>query len=210
MDLHWHLVNDVRVRRHLAIDTAGLIARRRQIDLGIPIRVHTTGDVDTLVHLAFHAQMSGGDRLVWLKDLDLLVRGQAPDWPAVVDRARSWQVALPVAIVLAKVRQRLATPVPSAALDELATSKTWRAISAASSWLVPPGTTSGEGSVDRIVSRAARADLPTSLGELSRRIRRWSREHTSRPTVAATMAVRRGSPDDYLSRIVPEQSGVTA
>jgi hypothetical protein len=113
---------------------------------------------DTIVHLALHAAISGGHRLVWLVDLAMTIASDPPNWDAVVDRARRGRVALPVAAMLHRaattvdaaipegLTNRLVGPVESALVRRLGT---WR----------PNGRLPGGASPDRAVSRSLRSGL---------------------------------------------------
>ena len=67
---------------------------------------------DQLVHLAVHAQKHGFDRLIWLKDLDLLVRQHAGalDWAQAVSIARTEGVTASVWYTLVLLKELLGTP----------------------------------------------------------------------------------------------------
>ena len=117
-DVHWHLLNRGVVREDFRIPTGELFDRRRSVAIGGG-SVSTLDPVDTLLHLCLHASLSGGDRLLWLKDVERVVAGDPPDWDEVVRRARAWCAARSVAITLARSRRSLGTPVPSEVLDQL-------------------------------------------------------------------------------------------
>jgi hypothetical protein len=66
--------------------------------------------VDQLVHLSVHVQKHGFNRLIWLKDIDLLLRiGTEADWRRAVQFhvADSWRGMLPSLVLLGHRRQRL-------------------------------------------------------------------------------------------------------
>jgi hypothetical protein len=71
---------------------------------------------DQVVHLSVHAQKHGFSRLIWLKDLDLLLRQQHIDWNIVRDVAHREGVAASVWYALELTRTLLGTPLPAAAL----------------------------------------------------------------------------------------------
>jgi hypothetical protein len=75
---------------------------------------------DQLVHLSVHAHKHGFNRLVWLKDLDLLIRGQADamDWARALEIARAEGVTASVWYALFLSRKLLGTPVPPAWLRQ--------------------------------------------------------------------------------------------
>jgi hypothetical protein len=76
---------------------------------------------DQLVHLSVHAHKHGFSRLIWLKDLDLLLRtrGQCFDWDLAVETARREGVQASVWYGLRLVSTLLRTPVPRAQLERL-------------------------------------------------------------------------------------------
>lgn len=116
IDLHWDLINHHRGRMRLA--TAVILDRSEVVDLG-GVTARTPDATDSLIHLAVHAAMSGGDRLIWLKDLDRAIVARPPSWPALVERSRESDVAGPVGIMLTRTRRVLGSPVPPAVLDAL-------------------------------------------------------------------------------------------
>ena len=69
LDLHWHLVNEAPLRRRTTWDMSALLERATVADVG-GVSVPVLADVDALVHVATHACLSGGHRLVWLKDVE--------------------------------------------------------------------------------------------------------------------------------------------
>ncbi|MBV9359315.1 MAG: nucleotidyltransferase family protein [Chloroflexi bacterium] len=69
---------------------------------------------DQVVHLSTHAHKHGFNRLIWLKDIDLLVRrrGQTLDWPLALAIAREEGVTASLWYALELTRALLGTPVP--------------------------------------------------------------------------------------------------
>jgi hypothetical protein len=108
LDLHWDLINDHR--RRMSIDTKAVLSRVQRVDLGTT--VPTLDPTDSLIHLAVHASVSGGDKLVWLKDLERAISVRPPTWDAVVDRSRRWNVAAPVGLLLSRAEAVLGAKVP--------------------------------------------------------------------------------------------------
>lgn len=113
--------------------------------------------------------MSGGNRLVWLKDLARSLVVRPPDPEELVRRAHDWHVALPVATMLAKARAVLGADVPEAMLRAMVPGRAWERLAALAWRLSPPARARAGGSMDRIVSRATRGDAAASLRELARR-----------------------------------------
>jgi hypothetical protein len=85
---------------------------------------------DQLIQLAVHAQKHGFNRLIWLKDLDLLIRQRRDevDWEVAVEIARSEGVSASVWFALELVQRMLGTPVPQAWLRQLRPAAPMRAI----------------------------------------------------------------------------------
>ena len=122
LDLHWSLVHHADVRARFHLPTEQLIARGRDVRvLGHP--VPTLDESDTLVHVATHAAISGGHRLVWLADLDAAIRrlDGVPDagWDGLVQRARDAGAGLVLAVMLDRSRRALGTPLPAGLLASL-------------------------------------------------------------------------------------------
>jgi hypothetical protein len=76
---------------------------------------------DQLVQLAVHAHKHGFDRLIWLKDIDLLLRASHDglDWDLIDSVARAEGVRSSVWYTIRLARMMLGTPVPPAALRRL-------------------------------------------------------------------------------------------
>ena len=79
--------------------------------------VLTPGLNDLLLILAVHLHRHSFERLLWLKDVDLIVRreGLSLDWPWLADRAAAEGVSSSLATVLRLSRRLLATPLPAEA-----------------------------------------------------------------------------------------------
>jgi hypothetical protein len=84
---------------------------------------------DQVVHLAVHAHTHGYNRLIWLKDLDVLTRSPRQiDWDLVVSTAFREGVESPVWYALSMTRQLLETPIPSDVLARLSPALPVRAL----------------------------------------------------------------------------------
>ncbi|MGH7904904.1 MAG: nucleotidyltransferase family protein, partial [Candidatus Dormibacteraceae bacterium] len=87
------------------------------------------GPADTLLHLAVHAQKHGFARLLWLKDVDLLLRSEpAVDWDQALDCAREEGLAASLWYCLELCAAILGTPVPPGPMAALRPSPPLRAI----------------------------------------------------------------------------------
>lgn len=76
---------------------------------------------DQLIHLSFHAHKHGFNRLIWLKDIDMVVReaGARLDWDLVESVSRLEDLRSSVWLALDVARALLGTPVPPALLRSL-------------------------------------------------------------------------------------------
>jgi hypothetical protein len=176
LDLHWHLFNDARLRASFDVRTEALFESSRVVPLG-GRSVCTLQPVETLVHLALHAAMAGGNRLVWLKDLEQSVLNEAPDWNAVIEKATAWQARFAVGAMLARAERALGVPVPHGVLRELVPAKSWRCLLQAVDRLPPTERSTGRSSPARIVARSARADARSSGRELRQHLAsRWQQK----------------------------------
>ena len=127
LDVHWNLVN--MYRRAIRIDTPELLARGVEVNLGGLI-VRTLDATDAVLHLALHAGLSGGDRLIWLKDIERSAAIRPPSWELAVDRARQWRIAGVVGLMLARARDVLDARIPGPVLQRLISERTRRLIRA--------------------------------------------------------------------------------
>lgn len=109
LDLHWHLVNMYRGR--MRIDTAGMLRRAVRVDLG-GVPAPTLDATDSMIHLALHGTLAGGDRLRWMKDVALATTTRPPDWVELVRRADAWNVSAPVGFMLERTRGVLHAAIP--------------------------------------------------------------------------------------------------
>ncbi|MEN3357058.1 MAG: hypothetical protein V7637_1040 [Mycobacteriales bacterium] len=175
LDLHWHVIADRSIRSAFRIDLAVIRARARSVRLaGRDVR--TLDPADTIVHLALHAALAGGQRLIWLKDLEqALLAPDAPQWTELVARAAEWRAGPAMALMLARSAGTLGVPVPAGVGQQLAPDRGWRAIGRLADLTSPVSRSPGSArpSAGRIVARAARADGPASRRELARRAAGW-------------------------------------
>jgi hypothetical protein len=165
LDLHWHLIIDRPVREHFRIDIDRLLAARRSVAVG-PDLVPTLAWADTCVYVALHAVLSGSERLIGFKDLQLLMDGGEPI-EEVVERARAWSAEL--AFRLAVTRAVRAIGLPAAAdLPDSGADRVWDLLSRGVWRLSPLERQDGTASLSRIVSRATRECQRASFRVLTR------------------------------------------
>ena len=127
-DVHWHLLNRENVREGFSITTDDLFERSREVDVG-GRSLPTLDPVDTLLHVALHAALSGGDRLIWLKDIERALVVDHPPWDDVIARAGAWKAGRSIAITFLRARRSLGAPIPDEVLEALFASRLWRSIS---------------------------------------------------------------------------------
>lgn len=176
LDLHWSLFAERVVREAFPASVDGLFRRARTVSLAGRM-VRTLDELDTVVHLALHASLSGGHRLVWCKDIEqVLLRGRAGgwlDWDALARRAEQWNAVPALALMLARSRAVLGTELPDDLPAGLLPARGWRVATRLADRLAPVSRTGGGGSLARLVARSVRADGRSSLRELRRRGGAW-------------------------------------
>jgi hypothetical protein len=116
IDLHWNLVNMYRGR--MRISTRELLGRAVDVRLA-GVAVRTLDPTDSLIHLCVHAAISGGDRILWLKDIERAIAVRPPAWDELVARSRRWHVAAPVGLMLARSARFLGAGVPDRTVSDL-------------------------------------------------------------------------------------------
>ena len=68
-DVHHHLLNRATVRHSLTPLMRDLFERLTPVVVG-DVTVRTLDAEDTVLHLCIHASLAGGDRLLWMKDIE--------------------------------------------------------------------------------------------------------------------------------------------
>jgi hypothetical protein len=120
----------VKVELHLDPLQLGLKptseAERWQLAVPVPGIEHALmlAPEDQLIHLSVHAHKHGFDRLIWLKDIDLLIRThrRTLNWQQVLEVARSEGVRSSVWYTMRLTALTLGTDVPAHAVSRLAPS----------------------------------------------------------------------------------------
>jgi hypothetical protein len=162
LDLHWHLVNEIPNRQPYTIDLAALHERRRLITVGTD-RFPTMSHPDTAVYVALHAMLSPTQRLVGLKDLQLLLEGSDLGFEGLLAHARTWRVEL---AFLTAVRQMQRTIGPAAGVrppSPVGMERAWEGVCRAGGRISPLERQDGSPSIGRLVSRSVRGDAAASL-----------------------------------------------
>lgn len=196
LDLHWHLIpiGSMRDRFHVPMDELFDRARTVTID-GRPHR--TLGAEDTVVHLALHAVLCGGDRLGWIEDLRQSLdprRGATPDPAAVVSTARAWGAIGALTSQVTRL-ERLFGPRRDTGSVPTATSTTAtvaRLTTALADRIQPPERSTGEPTIGVALAWAAAPTAAASAVALAGMGARWVRRRgAERPVPPPVDAVRR-------------------
>lgn len=177
-DVHWHLLYTRGLRASFPVPMDALFARATRVRID-GCDAATLDTADTLIHLALHAAVSGGQRLIWLKDLERLLATTPPDWETVAARSRAWGADLVVGLMLDKARRLLGAEVPRATTRQLSSSRAWHQLSRVACRLTPPQRHLGGPSLDRVVTRATRHSLAASTSALAAEATRRARHRGS-------------------------------
>jgi hypothetical protein len=206
LDLHWHLVNQHRGR--FAIDVHSLLERSRRVEVG-GVGVSALEPVDALLHLCLHAALSGGDQLVWIKDLEQTILNGAPDWRQVVVRAREWGVTVQAGVMLSRAAHVLHAAVPEQVIAELLPGRMRRWSVRALEHARPPGCARGEPSLSRLLVRTAGQGAKVTALDAGRRVVHRLCRAPDRAVFTNPMLRTSGGEDDrqaYLAAVAREST----
>jgi hypothetical protein len=123
LDLHWHPVNNARARSTTRLDIDDILSRRRLVSTGGGLPLMALSPVDNMTFVTLHASLSGGHRLLWVKDIERLTRRDPPDWGRLAQSGTSAGVGLPVGMMLRRAVRLLSADVPSETVDTLLRSR---------------------------------------------------------------------------------------
>ncbi len=184
LDLHWHLFNDPERRQRFPVSIDGLFARARNVSVN-DREVPTLSLADTVMYVAMHTMHSGGDRLIWLKDVEHLLAHADLDPESVAERARAWRAELVLVSAIRRVELALGTPEHAAEIRALCKPyRTWATVTSYAWRRSPAEREDGSGSLGRIVSRSTRTGQGDSLRELLRRGLEFRRARAKDPEQA--------------------------
>jgi Uncharacterised nucleotidyltransferase len=171
-DLHWHLLNRGVVRDAFDLDMTDVLDRTRTVTVsGLDVR--TLDPADALVHLGLHAALAGGDRLIWLKDIERAIAVEAPDWDDVVERALRWGAGAALAVMLRRSARVLGAGVPVWVLHDLDPSSSRRRLGEAVDRRWPVGEATGETTPAALWPQVIRDGRLATIGSvLQRSLRR--------------------------------------
>jgi hypothetical protein len=120
IDLHWHMAVPPELRRAFAVDMEAMLERARFVEVGNGLRVRTFDEIDTVLHLAFHAAQAGASKLMWAGDIHYALQAPGFDTAEFWRRAAEYRISRPVSLVLWRVASALgesSRPDVYAALD---------------------------------------------------------------------------------------------
>lgn len=209
LDLHWHLVNQPRLRRRLGVTTPPLFARAREVALG-RTAVRTLSAADTLAHLSLHGCTSGADRLVWLKDIARCMQVEGPACAGHVEVSAGWGTSLMAAVCVQRAWRVLGRGVPADVAALVPRPSPWLTSARLVDRTAPVSDRCGGPTLGRVVARSTRATDVASVVELTRRARlnardrlRWGRAPAAGPTAPGHAGRRRLA---YLRAVAAESS----
>ena len=166
LDLHWHLVNEIPTRQPYTIDLEGLFDRRREIPLG-PDRFPTLSHSDTAVYVALHAMLSPTQRLVGMKDLQLLLEGTESGFDGLLGHARTWRAELPFLTAVRQMERTIGPAVGVQLPSPAGAERTWELLCQVAGLVSPLERQDGSPSFGRLVARSVRDDGRSSLALLA-------------------------------------------
>lgn len=168
LDLHWHIVNQPRLRRRLAVAVPPLFAHARELTLG-RTAVRTLSPADTLAHLSLHACTSGADRLVWLKDIVRCMQVEGGDCAEHVDVAARWGTGPMAAVSVQRAWSVLGPGVPADVAALVPRTSLWLKVAAIVDRTVPASDVRGRPTLAHLLARSTRPTDRASVVELARR-----------------------------------------
>jgi hypothetical protein len=150
------------VRSAFRIEMDELFERSRRVSLDGP-EVLTLDPIDTLLHLALHAGLSGGAKLSWLKDIERAAAVESIEWDELIRRARAWGAGEVVAVSFRRSHELLDAPIPHEVIETLSGSRVWQTLVRGSERLSPPDRPPNRPTLARAVTRATRSGLAPSM-----------------------------------------------
>ena len=172
VDLHWSVLYDDHLRRQFTWRDADLLSRRRLATLSDGTCVPTFDANDAFLHLLVHACLAGGQRLGWMRDIQLAAEARGVDADVVLDRARAYGVDLCAGVMLRRTRAVLGVPAVASTLDDaLAAGRRWPDLIAALDRLRPPSAWHGGQLSGHIVIGSTRRSSAASRRQFVHRTR---------------------------------------
>ena len=163
LDLHWGVLGRPSIAESFRLDTESFLQRRRRVQLGSMV-VPTLDATDQFAHLCVHAVLSGGSLLKHVLDVFVTAENDPPDWDELAVRAESSGTALPISVMLQRVR----TVFPDSPYRLDVGSKTWRWFMRAHDRVNPPVRSYGRHLARDYAISATRSDARGSARTLAR------------------------------------------
>ena len=126
VDLHWDLQPVRAIRHEIPLAASEWFERSITVDIG-GRQVRTLGVEDTLLHLALHGALSGGNSVVFLTDLRAVI-DHGIDWATFAELVDAAGGPGCVHGLLDRARRTISVDVPDAVIDGLHTPRLWRPI----------------------------------------------------------------------------------
>jgi hypothetical protein len=194
LDLHWHVVNDGRARSQFSVDVRSMVSRRVTVDID-GLSVPTLDPVDTIVHLALHASLSGGHRALWLLDLQQAVLHGGCTVEELRERAQEMRTDLVVQVMLARAARYVDQRLEEWASD-IRTRVSWTRLCEMVSGSAPPlGVRPGK-HTGRLVFSATRATTGGSAAAVIRSAGQRGILMLRKPVTRETLHASDGTPAD--------------
>ena len=205
LDLHWHLLVTESMRTDFAPDHDAIFRTARSIELD-GTDVPTFGPAETLVYSCLHAGISGGHRLVWLKDIERLVDYDRPEWDEVIAVAKAWRCALLVGALLGRTQRTLGLEIPDGVLAELVPSRVLRTVFAFVDERRPVHENSQDESFLRLATRSVGPDVRATVRRFLSRSSAFARRRTlhgdfESPTALFENRAGDGARDRYFAEL---------
>jgi PAS domain-containing protein len=166
LDLHWSLTNIGRIRQSLGIDTSLLLSRRVPRRVGW-VDAYTLDDLDLVLHVLYHACLSGGHRLRWVLDTQQCLTWLTCSPETLAGRAAELGLSAPARAMVDRVARHL-DPDALRWAHALQAPRAWhRVLSLIDRWLPPAPRRAGRPSAQPWYA-ATRRSSAASFRELAR------------------------------------------
>lgn len=209
LDLHWHLLNEWYDRDAFSFDTDTLLAGVHRVQLD-GVQVPTLGAADTLIHLCVHAAVAGGQRLMWLRDIQLAARSEDVDWQVVGTRAAATRTRLVTATMLTQAGTALGDAHLRSAGRQLSPNRMWTGVAGGVARVSPPARWRGDEHLTlgwalcRSTRQTAGRSLWILLAHVPRLLRRWITTPRVRAAVRSLVPQRAAARDRTTGRALPD------
>jgi hypothetical protein len=172
LDLHWSLLNDRYQRDLFRMPTDPILERRAEAPLaGGAVVVPTLHPADNMAYVALHAILSGGHRLIWLKDVERLLASELARSDEIVTTARAWRAELALACCITRVATSIGVPGQGRdLLDRLRSAAPWAWVARAAWRASPAQLQDGSPTIGRLVARSTGVGQADSFRNLAAKL----------------------------------------